>query len=107
MVAIVHVAQYIGDRGDNAQVGDVRNRGLMEGIEIVKNKGTKESFPAKETVGAKLCKKMRDKGLMMRPLGDVIVVMPPIAIGTNLLKEMLDIIADSIENELPEIVRGI
>ena len=88
-------------------VGDARHRGLMGGIEIVKNKETKQSFLAKKTVGAKLCEKMRDKGIMLRPLGDVIVLMPPIAIEANLLKKMLDAITDSIENELPKILKDL
>jgi len=42
---------------------------------------------------------------MMRPLGDVIVVMPPIAIDMELLKKLLRIIKNSIENDLPQIVK--
>ena len=85
-------------------VGDVRHRGLMGGIELVQDKTTKESFPSEKQIGARLCSVMRPKGLMLRPLDDVIVVIPPIAIDIELLEELLRIIKDSIENDLPRIV---
>jgi adenosylmethionine-8-amino-7-oxononanoate aminotransferase len=86
-------------------IGDVRQCGLMGGIEIVKNKASKESFPCEQTVGAKVCSAMRPKGAMMRPLGDVIVVMPPVAIDTPTLHRLLDIITDTLANDLPRIVK--
>jgi len=88
-------------------VGDVRHRGLMGGIELVQDKATKKPFPSEKQIGAKLCGAMRPKGVMLRPLDDVIVVMPPIAMGIDLLKELLGIIKDSIENDLPRIVKEV
>jgi len=88
-------------------VGDVRHRGLMGGIELVQDKATKEPFPSAKQIGAKLCGAMRPKGAMMRPLGDVIVIMPPIAIDISLLEELLRIIKDSIENGLPRILKEV
>ena len=86
-------------------VGDVRQCGLMGAIEIVKDKATKESFSHEKTLGAKLCMAMRSKGAMIRPLGDVVVVMPPVAIDPPTLRQMLDIITETIENDLPRIVK--
>ena len=54
-------------------VGDIRQCGLMAGIELVKDTTTKVSFDYEKTIGAKLCAAMRPKGTMLRPLGDVIV----------------------------------
>jgi adenosylmethionine-8-amino-7-oxononanoate aminotransferase len=76
----------------------------MGGIEIVKNKDTKESFDYKLAVGAKLCDVMRNKGTMMRPLGDVIVLMPAVAMDLETLEKLLGIVSDTIENDLPKIV---
>ncbi len=85
-------------------VGDARHCGLMCGIEIVKDKTSKESFPYEATVGAKVCAAMRTKGAMMRPLSDVIVVMPPVAMGIDLLDELLGIVSETIKNDLPGII---
>lgn len=84
-------------------VGDVRQCGLMAGIEIVKDKTAKENFDPSLAIGAKLCSAMRGKGAMMRPLGDVIVLMPPVAIDIQLLDELLGIIKEALTTELPKI----
>jgi adenosylmethionine-8-amino-7-oxononanoate aminotransferase len=85
-------------------VGDVRQCGMMAAIEIVKDKASKESFEYGQLVGAKLCRAMWDKGAMMRPLSDVIVLMPPVAIGIELLDELLGIVKETIEKEVLKIV---
>ena len=61
-------------------VGDVRGRGLMMGIELVKNPDRKESFPVKELAGWRICLSMLKKGVLLRPLGDIITVVPPLTI---------------------------
>ena len=86
-------------------VGDVRQCSLMAGIEIVKDKKTKESFPYEKLIGAKVCAAMRPKGAMLRPLSDVIVLMPPIAIDLGTLCKLLDIVYDTIKNDLSKILK--
>lgn len=87
-------------------VGDVRQCGMMAGIELVKDKKTKEPFPYPLRLGAKVCLAMRPKGAIMRPLGDVIVLMPPVGIDIQTLSILLDIIEDTLKNELPKIAAG-
>jgi adenosylmethionine-8-amino-7-oxononanoate aminotransferase len=98
------IADYLKKISLLDYVGDVRQCGLMTGIEIVKDKKTKESFPYEKLIGAKICAAMRPKGVMMRPLSDVIVLMPPVAIDLPLLRQLLDIVYDTIKNDLPKIV---
>jgi adenosylmethionine-8-amino-7-oxononanoate aminotransferase len=98
------ITDYLKRTADLPFVGDVRQCGLMAGIEIVKNKKTKESFPYEKLIGAKVCAAMRPKGAMMRPLSDVIVLMPPVAIDLPLLRQLLDIAYDTIKNDLPKII---
>ena len=86
-------------------VGDARHCGLMGAIEIVKDKTHKESFPPGCRIGAKLCFSMRPAGVMLRPLGDCVVVMPPVAIDLPLLEKLLETVHNSIETQLPKIVR--
>jgi adenosylmethionine-8-amino-7-oxononanoate aminotransferase len=86
-------------------VGDVRQCGMMAGIELVKDKATKQSFEYKDAIGAKVCAAMRPKGLMLRPLGDVIVLMPAPAMDKATLTKLLAIVSDTIEKDLPGIVK--
>jgi adenosylmethionine-8-amino-7-oxononanoate transaminase len=96
--------QYFAKTATLPFVGDTRHCGLMGAIEIVKDKAEKVSFNPRHIIGAKLCASIRAAGLMLRPLGDCLVVMPPVAIHLDLLEKMLEIILLSIENKLPEII---
>ncbi|PIC69877.1 adenosylmethionine--8-amino-7-oxononanoate transaminase [Sporosarcina sp. P16b] len=85
-------------------VGDVRQCGLMCGIEIVKDKHTKESFPLESRVAYRATLKMRELGLLTRPLGDVIVLMPPLATSTTQLTEMVKLMKAGIQAATEELV---
>jgi len=78
-------------------VGDVRQLGLMCGIELAKNKETKEAFAPSERMSYHATLKMRELGLITRPLGDVIVFMPPLAATYEEMKQMLAILKAGIE----------
>ena len=77
-------------------VGEVRQCGFIAGIELVKDKKTKEEYKYEEKIGIKVCMNVRKYGLILRPLGNVIVIMPPLSINENDLKRMLKITYDSI-----------
>ncbi len=81
-------------------VGEVRQSGLMAGVELVKDRRTKERFAPELRIGARVCRAMRNEGVLLRPLGDVIVIMPPLAIEASLL----DRIGSVLYNALNEIV---
>ncbi|MDR3636776.1 MAG: adenosylmethionine--8-amino-7-oxononanoate transaminase [Isosphaeraceae bacterium] len=72
-------------------VGDVRQLGLIAGVELVADRESKTPFAWSEQVGAKVCARARHEGLLIRPLGDVLVIMPPLAIRLEQLDEMLDV----------------
>jgi adenosylmethionine-8-amino-7-oxononanoate aminotransferase len=69
-------------------VGNVRQRGLMAGVELVEDRATKRPFPPERRVGAHVCRLCREQGVLLRPLGDVVVVMPPLAIDLSLLDRL-------------------
>ena len=77
-------------------VGDARNKGLMAGVELVKDKKTKEPYAWEEKMGWEAAYHARDNGVFLRPLGNVIVIMPPLSISMENLKQMLKVIKDAI-----------
>ncbi|MGC2063895.1 MAG: adenosylmethionine--8-amino-7-oxononanoate transaminase [Thermodesulfovibrionales bacterium] len=77
-------------------VGNVRYRGLMAGIELVRDKETKEPYAWEEKMGWQVALKAREKGVLIRPLGNVIVLMPPLSINQEDLAWMLVVIRESI-----------
>jgi adenosylmethionine-8-amino-7-oxononanoate aminotransferase len=85
-------------------VGDIRQVGTMIGIELVRDKKTKEPFEAKEKIGARVIERARKKGAIIRPLGPVIVLMPPLAMTEAQLNELLDITYQSIKEATNEIL---
>jgi adenosylmethionine-8-amino-7-oxononanoate aminotransferase len=81
-------------------VGDVRQKGLIAGIELVLDRSTKQPFPWNDQIGARVCLEARNSGLLIRPLGDVIVLMPPLTIELDELGWMVDVVVDCIETVL-------
>ena len=77
-------------------VSDVRQWGYMVGIELVKDKQSKKSYPSVQRVGHKVIREARTRGVIIRPLGDIIILMPPLSIGDEELKTLLDVTHDSI-----------
>ena len=64
-------------------VGEVRSIGLINAIELVKDKKTKEPLDYHKRTGYQIYKKALEKGLLLRPLGDVIYFNPPLIIEEN------------------------
>lgn len=81
---------------DFPHVGDVRQKGLMVGIELVKDKKTQKPYFLEEKMGLKVCHSARKKGLIIRPLGNVVILMPPLSISYHELKRLIQITAEAI-----------
>jgi adenosylmethionine-8-amino-7-oxononanoate aminotransferase len=80
----------VEELGDLPHVGDWRGIGFMWGIELVMDKATREPFDPRLRVGTAVCARVRRHGVILRPLGDVIVLMPPLAMGLEDLKKIMD-----------------
>jgi adenosylmethionine-8-amino-7-oxononanoate aminotransferase len=61
-------------------VGDIRQYGLAAGIELVADRDSRRPYPATERRGMLVCRAARRRGVFLRPLGDVVVVMPPLTV---------------------------
>lgn len=89
---VARLAERLAAVREQPYVGDVRQRGLIGAIELVADKASKAPFSWADQVGARICMRARDFGLLVRPLGDVLVIMPPLSITLEQLDEMLDIL---------------
>ena len=78
-------------------VGDVRQSGIMVGIELVKDKKTKAPYPPEEKIGHRVILEAREMGVIIRPLGNVIVMMPPLSITIDEIKTLCDVTYKSIK----------
>ncbi len=74
--------------GGHRHVGEVRQAGLMCGVELVADRATKARFDAADRVGYRLGNAMRAHGVFIRPLGDVIVLMPPLTVTDEELRRL-------------------
>ncbi len=81
--------EALGEFRDLEHVGDVRQLGFMAGIELVKDKETGERFPYGERTGFKVARMCRERGVFLRPLGDVMVLMMPLVIGESEMEHVL------------------
>jgi adenosylmethionine-8-amino-7-oxononanoate aminotransferase len=78
------------------QVGDVRRKGLMVGIELVEDRQTRKPFDPRRRVGAAVCQAIRNHGVILRPLGDVVVLMPPLAMPVGDVERIVDAVAAEV-----------
>jgi adenosylmethionine---8-amino-7-oxononanoate aminotransferase len=76
-------------------VGDVRQRGLMVGVELVRDRATRARFDAADRVGHWVCMAMRRRGVILRPLGDTLVLMPPLSIHEREIDLLVDAVRDA------------
>jgi adenosylmethionine-8-amino-7-oxononanoate aminotransferase len=93
---IAHLTKKLEQFKSLDHVGDVRQCGVMVGIEIVADRKTKEPYPAKERMGHRVIIEARKRGLIIRPLTDLVILMPPLAISMEELDMICDITYESI-----------
>jgi adenosylmethionine-8-amino-7-oxononanoate aminotransferase len=80
-----------------AHVGDVRQRGFMVGIELVADSvGARRAYPPVLRMGHRVILAARRRGVILRPLGNVLVLMPPLAIAGEELGLLLDVTREAI-----------
>lgn len=77
-------------------VGNIRQCGLAAGIELVMDKVTRQTYPWEQKTGIRVCLDARSHGIFSRPLGNTVVIFPPLVISLEELKQLMDGLEQSI-----------
>ncbi|MEE2829382.1 MAG: adenosylmethionine--8-amino-7-oxononanoate transaminase [Myxococcota bacterium] len=93
---LLHLAEH-------PQVGDVRRLGVMTGIELVQDKSRGTPWPAELRVGNRVAEAALERGVLIRPLGDVVVLMPPLSITEPELDLLCAVVAEGISSVMAEL----
>jgi lysine---8-amino-7-oxononanoate aminotransferase len=88
--------EHLAGLWDLPQVGDIRQVGLIAGIELVKDWRTRKPFPLADRAGIRVCEAMARRGVLTRPIGNVIVIMPPYCTTRAQVERMISARHDSI-----------
>ncbi len=89
-------------QGRHRHIGDVRGLGLMIGIEIVRDRETKESFPLSAGFGSRVAALCQERGVLIRNLADTFIVSPPLV----LTKPQADTVVQAFEDAITVVERG-
>jgi adenosylmethionine---8-amino-7-oxononanoate aminotransferase len=79
------------------QVGDIRQVGLVAGIELVKDWRTREPFALRERAGIRVCEAMARRGVLTRPVGNVIVIMPPYCTKKTQMQKIASALLEAVK----------
>ncbi len=90
------LAKLLSPISQLSHVGEVRQRGYMVGIELVTDRATKSPYPLTDRMGHRVALEARSRGLIIRPIGNVVILMPPLITSIGELTRMTRILRDSI-----------
>ena len=93
---IARLGELLAPLARHPHVGHIRQCGLIAGIELVRDRASRESYPAAEQIGRRVCEAAIRRGVLLRPLGDVIVLWPPLAISLEQLAEIVEAVDSGI-----------
>jgi adenosylmethionine-8-amino-7-oxononanoate aminotransferase len=93
----VVMAKATADFSSHPHVGEVRQTGMILAIELVKDKNSREAFPWRERRGLKVYRYALSRGVLLRPLGNVIYFMPPYVINEQEIALMIDVAWQGIQ----------
>ena len=85
---------------DYKYAGDIRSQGLINALELVEDKNTKKPFDSKKRIGYQVYKKALEKGLLLRPIGDILYFNPPLTIEPDEMQFAVKTCLESIKEVL-------
>ncbi|MEL6182478.1 MAG: aminotransferase class III-fold pyridoxal phosphate-dependent enzyme, partial [Myxococcota bacterium] len=99
---IPHLHAQVERLAAHPNVGDIRCYGLCAGIELVADRRTKTAFPPHTRHAYAICRHARDRGVFLRPLGDVLVLMPPLTVSRAAITQLVDALIYGLHRQLGE-----
>ena len=107
--SVIRKGEYLRNRisnllSDHPHVGDIRGRCMMVGIELVADRDTRRSFSPELQLGRSVCRRTVRNGVWIRPLSDVIILMPPLVATEAELDMLATVVAESIKAETANLV---
>jgi adenosylmethionine-8-amino-7-oxononanoate aminotransferase len=97
---ITRLSEHLARISKHRHVGDVRQCGLIAGVELVLDKSTKEPYSWEERRGWHACQSALADGVFLRPLGNVVVIMPPLAIRLEEIDRICCAVERGIEKDI-------
>ena len=82
---------------DYPNVGDIRQEGTVVGVELVRNWKTRQPFDLSERAGIRVCEEMANHGVLSRPIGNVVVLMPPYCTTAEQAEEIVWALKQSVQ----------
>jgi adenosylmethionine-8-amino-7-oxononanoate aminotransferase len=92
-----HLARRLAPLRDHPHVANVRQTGLIAALDLVPDKNSGEHYPAHERRGRRACERAFTRGVLLRPLGDVLYLMPPYIATPADIDQLVDALADSAD----------
>jgi len=96
-VLAAHLAQKLAPLAAHAHVAEVRQTGMIAAIELVRDKATRAPYAAAERRGLRIYRHALQRGVLLRPLGDVIYFMPPYIVTTEEIDLMVEVATEGID----------
>ena len=94
--AAPRLGELLAPLAESPYVGEVRQLGFMVGVELVADRDSREPFDWRLATGARVCRRARELGLVTRPLGDVVTLLPPLATPDADLEAMASILVRAV-----------
>ena len=92
-----HMGRSVAQLADHPQVAEIRQHGMILAMEMVKNKHKRQPYPWQERRGLKLYQHALKRGVLLRPVGNVVYFMPPYMIKESEIELMAQVAAEGID----------
>jgi adenosylmethionine-8-amino-7-oxononanoate aminotransferase len=92
-----HLGRRARELEDHPHVAEVRQRGMIVAIEMVRDKASRTPYPWQERRGLTVYTHALERGVLLRPVGDVVYFMPPYVITPGEIDLMVDVAREGVE----------